>query len=263
MTMPYLSRVWLNPRRENARRFLRNPQAMHAAVLAGFVDRPAGGRVLWRLQTESVPDGAGPLRAELLILSPLRPSLTHIVEQAGFIGADGAEPMTRDYQPLLDRIERDGEFAFRVRVNPTQSLSSPQAPTAAQSAALKASEARSRGFRLPHRTVAQQVEWFIARTMTRWGFVVPTAESGAPDMRVVERGRFEFTKRSAGSGNHRVQIQTATLEGRLRVVDPGLLSNALLSGIGPAKAYGCGLITLAPLRSAAASDSTGESRIVI
>lgn len=45
-----------------------------------------------------------------------------------------------------------------------------------------------------------------------------------------------------------VTLVTATFESQLRVTDPGALRHTLTHGIGPAKGYGCGLLTLAPLR---------------
>lgn len=42
-------------------------------------------------------------------------------------------------------------------------------------------------------------------------------------------------------------MNSVTFEGRLRITDPALLTEHLLTGIGPSKAYGCGLLTLAPL----------------
>lgn len=42
-------------------------------------------------------------------------------------------------------------------------------------------------------------------------------------------------------------LHTATFEGRLRITDPVVFTERLLGGIGPAKSYGCGLLTLAPL----------------
>jgi CRISPR system Cascade subunit CasE len=39
----------------------------------------------------------------------------------------------------------------------------------------------------------------------------------------------------------------ATYDGILTVTDPALLRRALCHGVGRAKAYGCGLLTLAPV----------------
>jgi len=42
-----------------------------------------------------------------------------------------------------------------------------------------------------------------------------------------------------------VTLATATFEGHLTVEAPEALRAALIGGIGPAKGYGCGLLTLA------------------
>ncbi|MFT2020182.1 type I-E CRISPR-associated protein Cas6/Cse3/CasE [Streptomyces sp. 796.1] len=57
---------------------------------------------------------------------------------------------------------------------------------------------------------------------------------------------------SGGKGGRGTQVtfHSATFEGHLRVTDPEALTAHLLGGIGPAKAYGCGLLTLAPLPAA-------------
>lgn len=53
------------------------------------------------------------------------------------------------------------------------------------------------------------------------------------------------------SNGPRVTISTATFQGRHRVTDAEALRAALLTGIGPAKGYGQGLLTLAPLTTGA------------
>lgn len=47
-----------------------------------------------------------------------------------------------------------------------------------------------------------------------------------------------------------VSLVTVTFDGRLEVTDPELLRRTLRQGLGKAKAYGCGLLTLAPLGTA-------------
>ncbi len=251
--MPYLSRVWINPLRAKGRQYLANPRIVHAAVLGGFVAPPQNGRLLWRLSADADSESGRPLLAELLVLSPIRASFEHIVEETGFPGTDEGQPHVRDYQALLDAIQVDGEFAFRTRVNPVESVLRPTAPSPAQQRIIKGSEGSQRGFRLPHRTVGQQTDWFVRRSASRWGFVVPSSgTSGGLDMRVVGRDRFDFVKGSPTEGAHdRVRIETVVFEGRLRVTDAVLFRDALLNGLGPAKAYGCGLLTLAPIAASA------------
>ncbi|WP_207954461.1 type I-E CRISPR-associated protein Cas6/Cse3/CasE [Saccharopolyspora elongata] len=73
----------------------------------------------------------------------------------------------------------------------------------------------------------------------------PDRDAGpAREVRITARNRHSFSK---NRGKPPVVLHTATFEGHLRVTDPQLLTQHLLAGIGPAKAYGCGLLTLAPL----------------
>ena len=57
-------------------------------------------------------------------------------------------------------------------------------------------------------------------------------------------------RRGGQSGRHRVSFATATLTGRLSVTDPRLFQQALLNGIGPQKAFGCGLMLVKRLQGA-------------
>jgi CRISPR system Cascade subunit CasE len=43
-------------------------------------------------------------------------------------------------------------------------------------------------------------------------------------------------------------LQTATYDGRIQISAPDAARRALVEGAGRARAYGCGLLTLAPLR---------------
>ncbi len=49
---------------------------------------------------------------------------------------------------------------------------------------------------------------------------------------------------STGKAN-KVPLVTVTFDGRLEVTDPVALRRTLTMGLGKAKAYGCGLMTLA------------------
>jgi CRISPR system Cascade subunit CasE len=261
--MPYLSKIALNPRRRAAVSLLSSPHRLHAAVLAGLAVQPVTERVLWRLENNT------PHRAEVLVLTESRPSWEHLVDDAGWPGADGGAPLIADYTPLLERVARGREFGFRLTANPVQSVPRPTRPSEEQAARLKEGAdngIRHRGFRVAHRTVAQQLQWLV-RQSERHGFTIPgaTATPPAPGLQtdssepeapsspagpavaVVSRDILRFTKRKDGP---RVTLSTATFEGRLRVTDPDALRSALLGGIGPAKGYGQGLLTLAPLRPA-------------
>lgn len=226
--MPYLSRIPLNPLRAQTQRLLRNPQALHAAVLGGLAGQ-VDERVLWR-------DERAEHDCSVLVLTQSEPSWEHLVEQAGW-AAEGGMPKVRDLTPLLDRVTVGREFGFRVRANPVQTL--PRSVSSDRAG----SESLQRGVRVGHRTVGNQLRWFTERTATDrhpWGFVTEGAE--ALGVRVMSRERVSFSK---GRGTARVTLNRVTYEGRLVVRDTQSFRDALLGGIGPGKAYGCGLLTLA------------------
>ncbi|MEV5559167.1 type I-E CRISPR-associated protein Cas6/Cse3/CasE [Nonomuraea wenchangensis] len=56
-----------------------------------------------------------------------------------------------------------------------------------------------------------------------------------------------MVRRSEGAEKP-VTLQTVTLEGMMQVTDPQLLRQALTQGVGRARGYGCGLISLAAPR---------------
>lgn len=238
--MPYLSRVWLNPLRTGAQRLLSNPHAVHAAVLGGLSTQPVQERTLWRLESDSAH------RASLLILTQARPSWEHIVEQAGWPGSDDPQALVRDYDPLLQRITLGREFAFRLRANTVTSTRTPQQATARQRGRLDG--ARPRGVRVPERTAAHQLAWF-ERHVPAWGFQVVLSD-GLPAVQLVAREQVEFAKTGSDGERRRVILQTATAQGAVRVMDTEVARRALLGGCGPARAYGCGLLTLSPLSEA-------------
>ncbi|MGW5331237.1 type I-E CRISPR-associated protein Cas6/Cse3/CasE [Streptomyces bauhiniae] len=266
--MTYLSRVRMNPLRAASRKLLANPRAIHAAVLGGLPGPTADERVLWRLDNDNAH------RPHLFVLTRSRPDWSHLVEQIGWPDADGEHAAVRDYAPLLAQVAVGREFAFRLTANPVQNTQAPDKPTTAQARLLaeraKAGEKRGRGFRLAHRTAAAQLNWFLGRT-DRWGFDVPGVRSdpAAPgirdlarpgeatetaqprwdpnppyEVRITARNRQSVQKNPKGAP---VVFHSATFEGRLLVTDTELFRASLLGGIGPSKAYGCGLLTLAPL----------------
>src|SRR5213079_2336680 len=96
----YLTRFRINAARIGARKLLSSRQVMHGAVMASFPDAgPAAGdgpRVLWRLDHNSRID------IQLYIVSPERPDLTHLVEQAGWPTTTGWQ--TYEYARFLKQL---------------------------------------------------------------------------------------------------------------------------------------------------------------
>lgn len=218
----HLSTFTFNRARRGSQRLLGSPHILHAAVLSGFIDPSAqqAGRVLWRLDNQ----GHNPV---LIIVSPEQPDLTHLAEQAGWPTLDNAWS-TRPYDPLLDRIEDGHRYRFRLTANPVHNVRQ---------------EPGKRGTPRGHVTVSQQLDWLIAR-QEKNGFAAESMTPGGilqPAIIVRDRKLLTFTRRDTT-----VTLRVVTFEGSLMVTDRSRFVHALTHGIGRAKGYGCGLLTIAP-----------------
>lgn len=208
---------------------------MHAALLGGLAVQPVEETILWRLEQADHS-------SRVLVLTQSRPNWDHILEQAGWPGADGGDPKVADYAPALAMVIQGRRFSFRTTLNTVTSSHSPVAPTPTQQAQLSSSPGRA--VHLGERSAPQQLTWFLKRAADdhdQWGFTVGSSEF--PTVGIVERSHERFTRRR---GEPPVTLDLATFEGELEVTDPELMIRTLTAGIGKAKAYGCGLVTLAP-----------------
>lgn len=89
----------------------------------------------------------------------------------------------------------------------------------------------------------EQLEWALDR-LGGWGFESMTTGAGDPDVIIERHERVVFRRRP---GDPPVVLQTAVFEGKVRISDVERATASLLEGVGSARAYGCGLITLAPV----------------
>lgn len=212
----YMSRVILNPARRETMRALAEPQLFHGAIEQSF--SMIQERRLWRVDWFNG-------QCSLLLVSVRQPDLTALVSQFGF---PDSKPLweTRSYDPLLNGLQEGQLFQFRLRANPVTSSKNSK-------------ESLERGRIYAHVTQLQQKEWLQQRA-EKHGF------SLSPEgFDVVHTQWLRFSKR----GGPMVSIRSAAFEGRLRVENAQLFRDALINGIGRAKAYGCGMLTIARISS--------------
>ncbi|MFI0350956.1 type I-E CRISPR-associated protein Cas6/Cse3/CasE [Actinomadura sp. 9N407] len=232
----YLTRFRINTGRVGARKLLASPQTMHAAVMTSFAEAPTPGsdgpRVLWRLDRNSNAD------THLCIVSPMRPDLTHLVEQAGW--PTTARWDTFDYAPFLKRLTEGDTWSFRLTANPVHSIRRNDGEPTKITA---------------HLSPAHQLGWLL-KQQNKAGFTVMEKppekrlvrdqdgrDQDTHDLLVHDRRQFRFAKKGASGP---VTVVAVTFDGRLEITDADAFRAALTHGLGRAKAYGCGLMTLAP-----------------
>lgn len=223
----YLSRMYLNRRRRGTRDLVANPQKMHAAVMSAFppgAEDSGEGRVLWRLDR-------GPQTLALYVVSPTRPSFEHLQEQAGW--ANEESWAIRDYAPVLGSLSVGKRFSIRVTANPVRTVTG--------------DDGKKR--RCAHVTAEQQRQWLLDRAEHMGVRFLAVDE--APMVTVTERSTMRFKR-----GDRTVTIARVQFDAACEVIDAEKLRHTLVNGVGKAKGYGCGLITLAPYRGL--SDDSDE-----
>ena len=241
----YLSLLALEPHARAVRRDLADCHALHRTVMSAFPDIPAnaaggGGDARARLgvlhRLEIHPRTGAP---SLLVQSAAAPEWSALLD-AGYL-APGAHPAVKPVAHLYDALTAGTALRFRLRANPTRRLSTPAGPDGA----------RPPGKRVDLRDEAAQLAW-LARKGEQGGFRLLDARAhpGLPNVRAdpvpAPPGRRPVADRPA----HRLTFGAVLFEGALAVTDPSTFRRVLAEGIGSAKAYGFGLLSIAPLGGA-------------
>lgn len=216
--MTYLSRVTLSPSARKTTRALASPEVLHAIVArstegsSGTASSPE--RTLWRLDR-------GTDRHRLFIVSPHRPDEQILADE---LALEAKSFAALDYAPLLRAVKPGSEWRFRLKANPTKSLSQGEG---------------QRGRRIGLVKTADQLEWLSSRAQ-QLGVEFPVNRFGQPEVIVRDSRTVDFRRASAT-----VTLATAVFDGFLVVRDAAALQEALVTGVGRAKGYGYGLLTLA------------------
>lgn len=227
----YLSRVPLSLTNLDAIAFVSSPYKVHAAVEQAFasdaVREGERGRILWRL--DEAPGNE--YEAWLYVVSPDKPDFTHICDQV--VSAASPTWVTKDYRPVLDRVSEGQLWQFRLKANPVRKVLVDKG---------RRGRAGVVGTLQGHVTEAQQRAWLVNRAEAH-GFSIARTEEGFERLVVSHRRREQFKRR----GNV-VTLSTAQYDGVLEVTDADAFRHTLGFGMGRARGFGCGLMTVAPIR---------------
>lgn len=202
-----------------------SPYRTHAAIEGAFsseaVREDSTCRILWRID-----DADSPNRARLYIVSPEAPEALKAAERFGVAESSVA---SKDYLPFANRIKQGDVWRFRLKANPVRRVLVDKG---------RKSNVGVVGTVQGHVTVSQQLAWLESHAASN-GFEFV---NGISDVVVSHRSREMFNR--AGS---KVTLATAQFDGVLRVGDADRFRHALGFGIGRAKGFGCGLLTIAAL----------------
>jgi CRISPR system Cascade subunit CasE len=163
-------------------------------------------------------------RAVILVQSAAEPDWNYAFHNAGYLLA--APPQTKPFSPQFNKGER---FRFRLVANPTRRLSKHSRERDG-----KPVEEKWIGKRVPVPT-EYLFEW-LARQADAAGFTVSKESTD------IQPGYIYVNKIASGRGN---RLRSVRYEGVLEVTDSEKFCGALLHGIGPGKAFGFGLLSVA------------------
>lgn len=202
-----------------------SPYKTHAAIEASFpsgsLREDADCRILWRID-----DGLTADAARLYIVSPEVP---FVHEVANRFGVSEGSVRSKEYAPFVGRIAENDLFRFRLKANPTRTVLIDKAKKPCDGVV---------GSVCGHVTVSQQIGWLASRAEAR-GFELV---GGSSEVVVSHRSREVFYRNGS-----KVTLTTAQFDGVLRVLDAGAFRRTLGFGIGRAKGFGCGLVTVVPV----------------
>jgi CRISPR system Cascade subunit CasE len=215
----FLSRLLPSPRSPQARRDLALVYELHRTLLRAFPDKADGGpgRVLFRVD---LPRDTG--TAVVLVQSEKPPDWSLLRPDYLTRPAE-----SKPFEPTFTVGQR---LAFRLRANPTCKTG-----TLSKSDRL-AGRSKSNGRRLGLLREGQQREWLV-RKAEAGGFRVL-------GVTVVPEG-FAHGSKDAGGVRVGLSLLAVRFDGLLGVTDPGRFLQTLREGIGPAKGFGFGLLSLA------------------
>jgi CRISPR system Cascade subunit CasE len=195
------------------------PRQVHVTrdLNAGFlyrIDPHTGGRVVILVQSAAKPDWAYAFH-----------------NAAGLLAA---RPEVKQFNTCFEKGQR---LRFRLVANPTRKIDTKSGPDGS----------RRNGKRVPVRT-EKLYDW-LARRADSAGFSVEK------DSTAVQASYVYFNKpqkrQDGKSGNQEKdkgqRLRSACYDGILKITDPDRFQKTLVQGIGPGKAFGLGLLSLARL----------------
>ncbi len=205
----YLSKLTLNPSpaARGVQRDLASPYELHRSVMRAFPDKDQGGPGRVLFRLEPIRDGEPPV---LLVQSEDRPDWSDLSARPDYLLSVETKPIDLD-------VAEDQLLRFRLRANPT---------------------VKRDGNRQGLVRYEDQIGW-LERKAEAAGF-------RPVDIAVRKSSRYVSKVKRGGETRKQTHLGV-DYEGILQVADPEQFKTAVAAGIGPAKGYGFGLLSVAPV----------------
>ena len=252
---PYLSRLILNPRSRQVMAEMAHPYEMHRTLMRAFPkatdDTQAKARdefgVLFRTDVDSKK---GVVKVYVQSLIPPDWSFLDGLDDYLCSGTGMPEYDFQNIMPAFQKIQDGQLLSFRLRANPTKRNARKEVP-GEKPDPLK-------GKRVELQREDEQVAWLISKgqggrkgvpggfeLLMERGEDAEGKEGLIPRVDVRCEGK-QTGRKKDGAAGHEMTHLAVVFEGLLRVTDANAFLDTLVRGIGSGKAYGFGLLSVAP-----------------
>jgi CRISPR system Cascade subunit CasE len=243
----FLSRLILNLHSRQAQSELAQPYEMHRTLMRAFPASPGENArekhgVLFRTDVDHRHD-----RVVVYIQSTIEPDWSFLNGLHSYLlpDAESPNPAVKNVSSSYRSIQAGQVLSFRLRANPTKRIAN-----------VTKGSSDIKGKRVGLLREEEQIAWLIRKGNERekgksGGFTILEQEvSGKQLARVQVRreGKQRGQKRKQGQ-SHAITHLSVCFDGLLRVSDADAFRETLSRGIGHAKAFGFGLLSIAPVSS--------------
>lgn len=246
----YLSRLLLNSCSRRVMSELAQPYEMHRTLMHAFPEIAGGAQydvrdtlgVLFRADPDPPGDAV-----KVYVQSYIQPDWSFLdnLDDYLYTRSDSPGYESKNILTACGRIKNDQVFRFLLRANPTKRVAKDGDPM--------------KGKRVELRREEEQIDWLIRKGQgtgkgVSGGFELLVRKINdydgsvhlVPRVNIRAEGMQKGRKRSGGHPHYTSHL-AVRYDGLLRVTDADSFRNTLIRGIGPGKAFGFGLLSVAPV----------------
>jgi CRISPR system Cascade subunit CasE len=201
--------------------------------------------VLFRSETDSMSN-----RAVVYVHSVIEPDWSFLTATRDYLlGATSlTNPACKNTREAYNRLRKGQTLSFRLRANPTKRIGK-----------VIKGDADLKGKRVGLIHEKDQIDWLVRKGEVReqdkaGGFQILVNKvvdrdgetKEVPRVSVHREGKQRGRKKGQG-GSHKTTHLAVRFDGLLQIVDAEAFRETLIRGIGPGKAFGFGLLSVAPV----------------
>lgn len=243
----FFSRLVLDPRSRQVRSELAHPYEMHRTLMCAFPECPAteGTNAREKLGILFRADADEQCHHVTVYLQSLvEPDWSFLSTYPGYLlpSTDSSNPVCKDVSGTYHHLQGDQVLSFRLRANPTRRVWR-----------TAEGDENMKGKRVGLLREQEQIAWLSGKGKDG-GFELITRdihgdghETQVPQLSIRVEGSQRGRKHADGRPQEMTHLAVC-FDGLLRIRDVNVFRQTLVRGIGSAKAFGFGLLSISPVR---------------